>query len=78
MIERVIAEGRASRSDAEKLVDDTNRQREQYVRRQWNRNWLAPENYHLCVNTGRLGTEGAAILVVEAARQLLVPRRSPE
>jgi CMP/dCMP kinase len=54
---------------ADRLVADQNRQREHYVKRHWNRNWLAPENYHLCVNTGWLGLDGAAELVVEAARR---------
>ena len=54
--------------DAEHKVADMNRQREQYVKRHWNRKWLAHENYHLCVNTAWLGIEGAATLVVDAAR----------
>jgi CMP/dCMP kinase len=55
--------------EAERRVADMNKQREQYVKRHWNRNWLAHENYHLCINTSWLGTEGAAQLVVEAARR---------
>jgi cytidylate kinase len=60
-----------SADDAERMVHDMNRQREQYVKRHWNRNWLAHENYHLCVNTAWLGIEGAAQLVIEAARRQL-------
>jgi CMP/dCMP kinase len=56
-------------TDAERVVTDQNKQREQYVRRHWNRNWRAEENYHLCVNTGWLGLDGAAELVIEAARR---------
>jgi cytidylate kinase len=56
-------------ADAERVVSEMNRQREQYVRRHWKRNWLALENYHLCVNTGWLGVEGAEELIVEAARR---------
>jgi CMP/dCMP kinase len=55
--------------EADRRVSDQNRQREQYVKRHWNRNWLAPENYHLCVNTAWLGLDGAAELAVEAARR---------
>ena len=54
---------------AQKAVEDTNRQREQFVRKYWNRSWSAHENYHLCVNTEWLGIEGAAALVVGLARQ---------
>ena len=47
--------------EADKIVAEQNKQREQYVRRHWNRNWLAHENYHLCLNTAWLGLDGAAI-----------------
>jgi cytidylate kinase len=53
---------------AGRLVDETNRQREQYVRRHWGREWRAAENYHLCVNTARLGVEGSVRLVLALAR----------
>ncbi|MEJ7813011.1 MAG: cytidylate kinase-like family protein, partial [Gemmatimonadaceae bacterium] len=55
--------------EAERLVDDTNRQREQYVRTHWKRSWSAHENYHLCLNTEWLGVEGAAEIVVRLARE---------
>src|SRR5580765_5115294 len=51
--------------EADRMVNDQNKQREQYVKRHWNRNWLAVENYHLCVNTAWLGLDGAAEQVVE-------------
>ena len=49
-------------------VDQTNHRREQYVRRHWKREWLAPQNYHVCVNTALLGVDGAADLVTRLAR----------
>jgi cytidylate kinase len=56
-------------AQADRLVVDQNRQREHYVRRHWNRSWLALENYHLCLNTAWLGLDGAAEHVVDAARK---------
>ena len=56
-------------AEAERMVADMNKQREQYVKRHWNRNWLALENYHLCVNTAWLGIEGSTEQVVDAARR---------
>jgi CMP/dCMP kinase len=56
-------------AEADRRVADQNKQREHYVKRHWNRSWLAHENYHLCVNTGWLGVEGAAEQVIEAARR---------
>jgi len=55
--------------EAEKVVDDTNRQREQYVRTYWKRSWRAYENYHLCLNTDWLSVDGAASIVVRLARE---------
>ena len=57
--------------EADRMVSETNKQREQYVRRHWQRNWLAPENYHLWVNTAWLGLDEAAVIVVDAARRHL-------
>ena len=56
-------------SKAEHEVEQRNKQREQYVKRHWGRDWRSFDNYHLCVDTGRLGIAGAAELVVAAARQ---------
>ena len=60
-----------TRHEAEKLVDDTNRQREQFVKRHWGRPWLAHENYHVCLNTELLGIEGAAEVVVEIVERTI-------
>jgi cytidylate kinase len=56
-------------AEADRRVTEMNKQREHYVKRHWNRNWLAHENYHLCINTAWLGLDGSAELVVEAARK---------
>jgi cytidylate kinase len=54
---------------AEHDVEQRNRQREQYVNRHWGRDWRSFDNYHICVDTGRLGIPAAADLVVGAARK---------
>jgi cytidylate kinase len=66
---RIAARLSLSLKDAEKYVIESNRQREQYVRSHWNRAWLAQENYHLCLNTGWLGIDRAASIVVQVARE---------
>ncbi len=53
---------------AARMVDDTNREREQWVRLHWERDWRAQDNYDLSVNTERLGIQGAADLIVAASR----------
>ncbi|HVA58350.1 MAG: cytidylate kinase-like family protein [Gemmatimonadaceae bacterium] len=64
----VMTDRGVSHEEALRLVDETNRQRERYVRQHWHREWRAAESYDLCVNTGTLGIEGAARLVIELAR----------
>jgi CMP/dCMP kinase len=56
--------------EAGKLVDDTNRQREQYVRRHWARSWRGVENYHLALDTEWHGIDGAVSLIAALARRL--------
>jgi cytidylate kinase len=71
LVERVMRREGLDAPAAEKLVRETNHRREQYVKRHWNRAWLAHENYHLAVNTAWLGIEQAAALVAEVARRQL-------
>jgi len=69
LIENAIHRRGVAPEDAERRVRDENRHREQYVRRHWNRDWRRPENYDLWLNTGSLGIDGAADLVIDAARR---------
>ena len=65
-----------TRAEAERRVAETNRQRERYVRRHWDRAWRDPANYHVCVDTAWLGVPEAASLIVRLANErLLGPRR---
>jgi cytidylate kinase len=68
LVERTARREGIGRPEAEWRVNDTNRHREQYVRRHWNRAWDAPEHYHVCVNTAWLGIAGAADVVIGLAR----------
>jgi cytidylate kinase len=69
LIEYAIARHGVARDQAERVVADMNRQREQYVKRHFARDWRDLANYHICVNTGWLGIEGAADLIVKLARE---------
>jgi len=65
----VITNFGASPAEAHRIVAEKNHQREQYVKRYWKRNWRDLANYHLCLNTAWLGLDGAADVVVQAARE---------
>lgn len=72
LVARVMQRDNIDMAAATKRVEDTNKRREQYVRRYWHRDWIAPENYHLCLNTEFLGIEGTASLIVQVVRERLV------
>lgn len=67
---RVAARRGIPVADALRLVDETDRQRLEYVRRNWKRDWLSPANYHLCVNTDWLGIDGGVTLIESVVRRL--------
>src|SRR5438876_4798665 len=54
---------------AEQVVDETDRQRDQYVKTYYKRQRHDFVNYDLVVNSERLGLEGAAAVVVSEARR---------
>src|SRR6195256_2292602 len=53
----------------EQVVDETDRQRDQYVRTYYGRHRQDVVNYDMVVNAGKLGIDGAAALVVTEARR---------
>jgi cytidylate kinase len=73
LVERIARRRGIATREAEREVDETNRRREQYVRKHWGRSWSAPENYHVCVNTAWLGVSGAASLIIHLARERFEP-----
>src|SRR6267378_3181290 len=56
-------------AEADKVVDETDRQRDQYVRTYYGRQRQDVVNYDMVVNTEKLGIDGAAALVVAEARR---------
>jgi cytidylate kinase len=68
LIARTMQREGVSTEEAARLVDETNKQRDQWVRLHWERDRRAHENYDLSVNTERLGIQGAADLIVIAAK----------
>jgi cytidylate kinase len=69
LIARTMKREGVSAVEAARLVDNINRERDQWVRLHWERDRRAHENYDLSVNTERLGIDGAADLIVIAAQK---------
>jgi len=69
LIARTMQREGVSAEEAARLVDDINKQRDQWVRLHWERERRAHENFDLSVNTERVGIQGAADLIVIAAKK---------
>jgi cytidylate kinase len=69
LIKRTMEREDIAEPQAAKLVEESNRQREEWVRKHWNRAWRAHENYHLSLDTAWFGVDGAADLIVRLARE---------
>lgn len=54
---------------ARKIIDDMDSHRERYHREYYDRDWHDPLNYHMTLNTGRLGMAGASAVVATRAKQ---------
>ena len=68
LISRTMQREGVGAEEAARLVDNTNKERDQWVRLHWERDRRALDNYDLSVNTSRLGIEGSAQLIVSAAK----------
>jgi CMP/dCMP kinase len=68
LVEGAIQRLGVAPKDAERVVTEKNRNRELYVRRHFNREWRDISNYHLCLDTGWLGLDGAAHVIVEIVK----------
>ena len=56
------------RRKAAAVVDDTDKMRARYSREYYRRDWNDPVNFHMVLNTGALGLDGATEVVVGRAR----------
>jgi cytidylate kinase len=61
---------RLNARDAEKLMDQTDAQRARYHREHYGRDWDDPSHFHMLLNTGLLGLEGATEVIVTQARAM--------
>ena len=68
LIARTMQREGVGAEEAARLVDNTNKERDQWVRLHWERDRRALDNYDLSVNTERLGIQGSAQLIVSAAK----------
>lgn len=75
LVERTMMREGISEEEADRMVKTKNQQREAYVKRMFGRAWLAPEHYHIMLNTAWLGQDRCVDLVLDLARDLLGAQR---
>ncbi|MDP3774268.1 MAG: cytidylate kinase-like family protein [Gemmatimonadales bacterium] len=68
-IREVMARVGLTEQDASRTLDQTDAARDRYVERHYGLPRQDPARYHLVLNTGFLGNDGAADLIVSAARR---------
>lgn len=76
LVERTMRREGISEEEADRMVKAKNQQREAYVKRMFGRAWLAPEHYHIMLNTAWLGQDRCVELVLDLARDLLGAQRA--
>ncbi|HEX5004863.1 MAG TPA: cytidylate kinase-like family protein [Gemmatimonadales bacterium] len=69
-IRAVMARHRLDPAAAERLMDETDGNRQRYHREYYDRDWADPAHFHLVVNTGLLGYDGAGAVIIDHARRL--------
>jgi cytidylate kinase len=66
----VMARHHLDAARAAEMMDDMDHNRERYHREYYNRDWADPTHFHLVLNTGLLGYEGAGDVIVDRARRM--------
>ncbi len=69
-VKRAVEEYDLDPKRAERTVKDMDRSRARHYEYYTDRTWGDPNNYHLCVNSGRLGIEKAVQLIRQALELL--------
>jgi cytidylate kinase len=66
-MERIAGRLGCTLEEARKKLHETDARRARYHREYYGRDWADPVNYHFVINTGYLGIEGTADIVVREA-----------
>ncbi len=76
-VRRLMEEGRTggpagprTAAEVEKDVHEVDSTRARYLKQYYRLDWTDPTNYHMVLNTGLLGLEGAAAVIIARARAM--------
>lgn len=65
-IERVAARNSISKTEAQKLIRNTDKHRASYYELYTDKKWGIPESYNICIDSGVFGIDGSAELLKES------------
>jgi len=68
-LQTAIARLQLDPREAEKVLQETDANRGRYLKQHYGRDWEDPTNYHMVLNTGALGLDGAVELIVAHAKR---------
>lgn len=57
-------------AEAEAMLDRSDENRGRYHRQHYHRDWADPVNYHMTLNTGAMGVEGAVAAILARVKQV--------
>lgn len=66
--ERIVRLYGETKQSPEKRLNDKDSKRKIYYKHYTNRNWGEAQNYHLCLNSGLIGVEKCADIIVDVAK----------
>lgn len=69
-LNRIMQKYDLEQTDAEKLIKEMDRRRSRHYRFYTSQEWGKIGNYHLCVNSGKLGIEQSVNLIVDLAEKM--------
>ncbi len=69
-IRAVMARHGLGPEEAQRMMEDTDRNRQRYHREYYDRDWADPTHFHLVLNTTLLGYDGAGAVIVDQARRM--------
>ncbi len=65
---RIVEKYGETRQTPQKRLTDKDNKRKVYYKHYTNRNWGDAQNYHLCLNSGMVGVEKCADIIVDVAK----------
>ena len=66
--ERIVEKYGETRQSPQKRLTDKDNKRRVYYKHYTNRNWGEAQNYHVCLNSGLVGVEKCADIIVDIAK----------